>query len=130
MSDTITTERPKAKRRLRKIDAAMRLRIEQAIQSMIDTLDALDALAEDREPEDEGSDDEKEGDGDPDDEPSLGASEFSEPGRGMEPREQLRPAAAIAPSLPAIRTEVLTGPRMMVWAERSAGVCGRPLLFR
>lgn len=51
MSDTLTTSRPKPKaKRLRKIDAAMRVRIEKAIQSMIDTLDALDAPAEDREP--------------------------------------------------------------------------------
>jgi hypothetical protein len=76
MSDGLTTERPKAKRRpLRKVDAAMRQRIEVAIDRMIEALDALDAPMEDAEPEDEGGDDDLEGDGDPDDEPSLGASD-------------------------------------------------------
>jgi len=39
MADTLTTARPRArKRRLCKVDATMRQRIEAAIQAMIDTL--------------------------------------------------------------------------------------------
>ena len=73
MTETRTTERPRAKRRpLRKIDAAMRRRIEAAIERMIETLDALDAPVEDREPEEEGDGG---GYGTVDDEPSLGAAE-------------------------------------------------------
>jgi hypothetical protein len=55
MSDTLTTNRPKPKRRvLRKIDAAMRQRIEAAIERMIEALDAIDAPGEDREEDEEG----------------------------------------------------------------------------
>jgi hypothetical protein len=46
----------------------MRRRIEDAVERLIETLDALDAPGEDLEPDEEG-------DGDPDDEPSLGATE-------------------------------------------------------
>lgn len=77
MSDTLTTDRPKPKARrrpLRKIDAAMRQRIEAAIERMIEALDAIDAPGEDREEEEEG-------DGYADDEPSLGAPEqIGQPG--------------------------------------------------
>jgi hypothetical protein len=72
MSDTATkpapAARPGRRRPLRKIDPAMRKRIEAAIERMIETLDAWDAPGEDLEPEHEGDDD-------PDAEPSLGATE-------------------------------------------------------
>ena len=69
MTDTPVLTKPRTRRRpLRKIDAAMRQRIEAAIERMIEALDAVEAPVEDREPEDEG-------DGEVDDEPSLGAAE-------------------------------------------------------
>jgi hypothetical protein len=80
-TDTLTKPAPKAsparkRRPLRKIDAAMRKRIEQAIEAMIEALDAIEAPGEDREPEEEGDELEvSEGDGEADDEPSLGAPE-------------------------------------------------------
>lgn len=71
MSDTIVKNAPPSRarpRRTRKIDAALRRRIEVAIETMIAALDALDAPAEDREDDDPGG---EEG-GASDDEPSLG----------------------------------------------------------
>jgi hypothetical protein len=68
MTDAPVLTKPKIRRRLRKIDAAMRHRIEEAIERMIETLDALDAPSEDLEPDEEG-------DGDVDDEYSLGSTE-------------------------------------------------------
>lgn len=40
MMDTLTPPKPKARRRVRKIDAATRRLIEQAIETMINALDA------------------------------------------------------------------------------------------
>lgn len=57
MSAAPTLTKPKARRRLRKIDAALRRRIEAAIDRMIETLDALDAPAEDLEDDDPGGGD-------------------------------------------------------------------------
>lgn len=86
MADTITkaaSRDPAGQRRrpLRKINAAMRQRIELAIQTMIDALDALDAPAEEGDELDklEASDLEIAGEADGshgdcvDDEPSLGS---------------------------------------------------------
>src|ERR1700687_3499209 len=42
MSDAPTTTRRKPKRKLRKIDAAMRQRIEDAVDALLATLDAID----------------------------------------------------------------------------------------
>ena len=44
------------RRPLRTIDAALRKRIEEAVQAMIDALDALNAPAEDLEPEEDADD--------------------------------------------------------------------------
>lgn len=68
MTDTRAAERPKAKKRqLRKIDAKLRARIEQAVEQLIATLDATGG-DEDHE---DGGDDELTGD----EEPSLGSIE-------------------------------------------------------
>jgi hypothetical protein len=67
--------KPKVRRRLRKLDAAMRRRIETAIDQMIDALDALDAPQEDLEDDDPGGTREKGSGLEEDDEPSLGSTE-------------------------------------------------------
>lgn len=72
MTDATVLTRPKPRRR-RKIDAAMRQRIEAAIEAMINTLDALEAPTEDREEDDDGGSGSSSGN--EDDEPSLGSSD-------------------------------------------------------
>ena len=72
MTDAPVLQKPRTRRRLRKIDAAMRRRIEAAVETMIATLDALDAPEEDREEDDPGG---EEG-GPSDDEPTLGWTEM------------------------------------------------------
>jgi hypothetical protein len=72
MTDTLTLPKPKA-RRPRKIDAALRQRIEHAVEAMIEALNALDAPTEDLEEGDEGGDQHDDGEPDEDGEPSLGS---------------------------------------------------------
>lgn len=69
MNDTRTVAPPMQRRKLRKVDAAMRRRIERAIERMIQALDAFDAPTEDLE---DVGDDEPDDDG----EPSLGWTEM------------------------------------------------------
>jgi hypothetical protein len=65
---------PKPKRRGRtKITAAARRRIEDAVERLIEVLDAVEAPLEDLE--DDSEDEDREGPADEDDEPSLGSTE-------------------------------------------------------